>query len=162
MTDLSLKLRTQDEIAERVRAYEMGAEDFFGFAREVLIEALDYEHAKPYLKAESTAESWGEPATANEQYEAAVEYYEFALGKIEDHRGISASRSVTKLTEYAWLLCRDDVTEAMNAANFPQYGAPKVKAFADGFGLPWPDDEIFARMAAGEPCTDDCMAGCGS
>ena len=70
--------------------------------------------------------------------------------------------SVEKLTEYAWLLGRDDVVATMNRADYVQYGAPKVKAFALGLGLPWPeDDEELERMAYGEPCQPGCEGGCG-
>ncbi len=152
--------RTQDEIVERIRAVE--DDDFLGFRREVLIiHGLDFEHAREYLAPETTAEQW-KAAVPADLLRAATEYYDFALGKILDHRGISASRSVDKLTEYAWLLGRDDVVAAMEAADYPQYGAPKVKAFADGFGLAWPDSEVMTRMANGEPCTPTCAEGCGS
>lgn len=88
---------------------------------------------------------------------------DFAVVKILGHRGISANRSVDRLREYAWLMGRDDLMSAMDAAEFPQYGAPIVKAFADAMGWPFgdPGDEVLARMASGEPCTDGCEEGCG-
>ena len=92
---------------------------------------------------------------------AASRYLDFAIGKIRNHRGISASRSVDKLTEYAWLLGRDDVVTAMEAADYPQYGAPKVKAFAEGMGWEWPSTPDLARMSQGLPCEDTCADGCG-
>lgn len=149
--------RSQDEIVARIKAHEAG-EDFFGFAREALIDALDFDHAKPYLKDGVTAQEWQQVTDFGD---AAREYLAFAIGKIEAHRGISAERSVSKLTEYAWLLGRDDVVSAMDAADYPNYGAPKVKAFAEGMGFPWPDDKELARMARGESCVDDCEGGCG-
>lgn len=149
--------RTQEEILARIEAVK--AEDWMGFHAEVLIDALDYEHAKPFLKDGVTAEEW-EPARSGRS--TAAGYLEFAIGKIQAHRGISASRSVDKLTEYAWLAGRDDVVAAMGAARYEQYGAPKVKAFALGMGLPWPDDPELERMANGLPCEDGCPSGCGS
>jgi hypothetical protein len=149
--------RTQDEIAERIRAVKDS--DFFGFRREVLLDALDFEHARPFLVEGATSTDWRQ---VTEVEQAARDYYAFALDKIRDHRGISASRSVDKLTEYAWLLGRDDVVAAMDAAPYPQYGAPKVKAFADGFELAWPDSDDMTRMANGESCTPTCDEGCGS
>lgn len=137
-------------------------EDFFGFARDVLVEALDYEHAKPYLKPETTAEQWDEARPKDLETEARG-YLDFAVGKIIDHRGISASRSVSKLTEYAWLLGRDDVVAAMGSAGYAQYGAPKVKAFAEGMGWTdlWPTaDAGLERMARGEFCEPGCASGC--
>lgn len=152
--------RTQDEIVARIEAVK--DDDWLRFRREVLIPALDFEHAKPYLRDGVTADQWHD-GVRHEQIEAeAKDYYEFAAGKIRDHRGISAKRSVEKLAEYAWLLGRDDVVEAMDAAEYPQYGAPKVKAFGDGFGLVWADgDPELQRMGEGLPCVDECMSGCG-
>lgn len=151
-------MRTQEEIVTRFEAAAI--DDMFGFQCEVLLGAMDYEHAKPFLKEGVSEAEWRQ--SRSDTAEAARGYLDFAIGKIVDHRGISAGRSVEKLTEYAWLLCRDDVVAAMEAADYTNYGAPKVKAFAEGMGFPWPsDDAILARMAEGLPCTDDCMDGCG-
>lgn len=149
--------RTQEEILARITA--VGGDDMFGFRFEVLISSLDFEHARGFLQDGVTPEEWSDEQVTDVEA-AAFGYYVFALGKIENHRGISASRSVEKLTEYAWLLGRDDVIEAMEAADYPQYGAPMVAAFAAGFGLDWPADEAMVRMAAGRPCEDDCYDGC--
>jgi hypothetical protein len=155
--------RTQDEILQRITA--VADDDFLGWRRQVLIEALDYEHARGYLP-DTTADQWAGLRTADVE-QAAREYLTFAIGKIVDHRGISASRSVDKLTEMAWLLGRDDVVAAMDAADYPQYGAPKVRAFAEGMGWPWPGDvgerdaAALARMVDGLPCEPDCGEGCG-
>jgi len=153
-------VRTQEEIRARLVDSQSGG-SFFNFAAEVLISALDFEHATFYLKPEVTEAEWEADREADTEV-AAREYLTFAIGKIEDHRGISADRSVQKLTEYAWLLGRDDVVAAMDAADYPQYGAPKVKAFADGMCWPWPAGAELARMAEGLPCTTDCGGGCGS
>jgi hypothetical protein len=56
----------------------------------------------------------------------------------------------------------------MQAAGYPMYGAPMVKAFADGFGWAFtdavddPDDrQSLTRMARGEQCDPDgCHRGC--
>ena len=149
--------RTQDEIVQRIR--EVEDDDFFGFRTDVLIQALDFEHARPLLKSEITPDKWADYVPGDFQ-QAAKDYYAFAVGKIRDHRGLSAQRSIDKLGEYAWLLGRDDVVTAMEAADYPQYGAPQVKAFGEGFGLTWPDSPEMVLMAAGEPCTPDC-GGCG-
>lgn len=149
--------RKQAEIVARIE--NIAKDDYFGFRREVLLRALDFDHAKPYLKEGTTADQWGAPTDTGEE---AKEYYGFALGKIRDHRGLSADRSVQKLTEYAWLLGRDDVVAAMDAADYPQYGAPKVKAFADLMGYEWPDDKELTNMARGDYCRPLCDMGCGS
>ncbi|MEV1245168.1 hypothetical protein [Nonomuraea sp. NPDC049750] len=152
-------IRARDEILARIRAVE--AEDWFGFRREVLIDALDFEHAREFLRPEVTSDQWRPALDHPSMLAQATAYYDFALGKIRDHRGISASRSVDKLTEFAWLLCRDDVVAAMDSGKYEQYGAPKVKTFGSGFGLAWPDDPAMKRMADGEPCEPGCAMGCG-
>lgn len=157
-----MSTRTQAEILARID--EAADDDWLGFRRDVLISALDHEHAIPFLKEGVTAEQWNadnEGGRFADVEQSARDYYTFALGKIRGHRGISASRSVEKLTEFAWLLCRDDVITAMEEADYTNYGAPKVKAFAAGFGLDWPNEPDMERMAAGLPCEPGCGMGCG-
>lgn len=150
--------RTPDEIAERIKAAEASLSDPMGWRCEVLTEALPFEYAQAYLLPGVTPEQWAE-AQANHQ--DAESYYAFALTKMTNHRGLSASRSVDKLREYAWLAGRDDVVAAMDAAPYEQYGAPQVKAYADGMGFAWPGTDDLNNMAAGLPCTPGCVNGCG-
>lgn len=150
-------MRTQDEIVARIRA--VADTDLLGFRFEVLAVALDFEHARPFIVESATANDWT-TLDAESVDQSARDYYAFALGKIKDHRGISAHRSVEKLQEFAWLLVRDDVLAEMEAADYEQYGAPKVKAFGAGFGLEWPATESMTRMANGEPCHPECDEGC--
>ncbi len=158
--------RTQEEIVARVDALARGEDDFFGFRLEVLVYALDFEHARPFLRDGVTADVW--KTTSRESIENdARDYLAFAVGKIVGHRGLSASRSVEKLGEYAWLLGRDDVVAAMDEAGYENYGAPKVRAFAEGMGWSWSvlvsegDALLLDRMASGLPCVPDCDDGCG-
>jgi hypothetical protein len=154
-------LRSQEEIVARIQ--QTSGEDWLGFKREVLASCLDFEHAKPYLVEGTTAEEWTYTPDVDVVLIRAKEYFTFAIGKALDHRGISASRSIDKLTEYAWLLGRDDVVSAMDEADYPQYGVPKLKAFGEGFGL-WvaehQGDAELSNMADGEPCEPGCDSGC--
>jgi hypothetical protein len=153
--------RTQEEILGRFR--DVAAGDMFGFRREVLCDAMDAPTFRIAVGPESTIPDDWEPLAGAELENTARGYLTFAIGKILDHRGISAERSVAKLAEYAWLMGRDDVVAAMRTVAYPQYGAPKVLAFAAGMGWEWPHDDVaLERMAAGEPCSDDCDAGCGA
>lgn len=162
-------MRTQEEVLHRYREADAHVHDMFGFRREVLIASMTAETLKqigPVIGEDLLA---GAPVTPPEKLEDdARAYLVFAIGKIVDHRGISASRSVEKLTEYAWLLGRDDVVEAMGQAEYAQYGAPQVQEFAKGMGWPFldatdtaEDRESLERMARGEPCTPGCEMGCG-
>ncbi len=165
-----MTIRSQDDIAARVRAVRASGGDLFGFREEVLVEALDFDHARQFLSPETTAQQWDQQRwSQHSDTESYARWYlRFAIGKILDHRSGSASRSVDKLAELAWLLGRDDVAAAMDTADYPMYGAPKLAVFADGFG--WPiselvddpgDRQAIARMADGQPCSPDgCMQGC--
>ncbi|MET8198017.1 hypothetical protein [Micromonospora taraxaci] len=158
-----MTIRTQEQIVTRVWALRANRGDIFGFREEVLLEALDLDHARQVITPRHP-EAWT-PRVDYETY--ARDYLRFAVGKILDHRGNSASRSVDKLGELAWLLGRDDIVAGMDHTDYPMYGAPKVTVFADGFG--WPlldeldgDDRLaLARMAEGQQCDPQgCERGC--
>ncbi|MEU7617265.1 hypothetical protein AB0B27_14395 [Micromonospora rifamycinica] len=158
-----MTIRTQEEIVTRVWALRANREDIFGFREEVLVEALDLDYARQVITPRHP-EAWTRRID-HETY--ARDYLRFAVGKIIDHRGNSASRSVDKLGELAWLLGRDDIVAGMDRVGYPMYGAPKVKAFADGFGWLFLDDfdgdtrVALARMAEGQQCDPQgCERGC--
>ncbi len=151
-------MRTQDEILARVQA-DRGV---FGFAGEVLILFLDFEHAKPFLKDEVTAADWKpEPVDRETILGQMREYMAFAWGKVEDHRGISAHRSVEKMAAWTWLLGDEKVLADFKAADYENYGAPKLAVICHAYDFPIPDSEEIQRMSEGLPCgAGDC--GCGS
>lgn len=152
--------RTQEEITKRIR--DVQEDDFLGFRTTVLLMQLDYEHARPWLKDRTNEQEWEENLRDYRSLpEQAATYLDFAWDKARNHRGISASRSVTKLTEWAWLMEREDVIADMEGAIYENYGVPKLFAFAKGFGLPIPEGDDLARMARGETCRPGCEEGCG-
>lgn len=159
--------RSQDEILARFREVDAEPSNMFGFAQEVLAGAMTVETLKQAVPDfEPSAEASFPLYTSENIEQAAREYLEFAIGKALDHRGISASRSVDKLTQFAWLAGKDDVVEAMDEAGYTNYGAPKLKAFAEGMKLPFEAGEYYSqeeldRMAAGKSCRKDCDMGCG-
>lgn len=162
--------RTQEEILARFHA--VADTDWLGFRQDVLLESMTSDSLRAIADAsldggESFVEPTLCPIVAPDLLEqAARDYLTFAVEKAIGHRGLSASRSVDKLREYAWLLGRDDVVAAMEVAEYPQYGAPKLRAFAEGMGWAWPGDvdaqdaTALERMTQGLPCQDDCRNGC--
>lgn len=156
-------MRTQDEIVARYDAVKDG--DFMGFRAEVLLVRLDWEHVSKYLKPTAERGDWDETKEGTDDEHVSLElagYLDFAWGKARDHRGISAERSVQKLTDLVWLLGRDDVLEQIDAAGYAQYGAPKLKVISEAFGLPMPDSPDIVRMMAGLECDPTgCESGCG-
>lgn len=155
-------MRTQEEISAR---YDALKGQFMWFGGEVLLGYLDYDHAKPFLKPETTAEKWTpceRTRSDDDVLERMRDYMAFAWEKVEDHRGISAGRSVEKMTEWLWLLGDDDLVRfAEDEDNYPQYGAPVLKAICDKYGFPIPDNSMVANMSAGRECVSHCDEGCG-
>lgn len=154
-------MRTQDEIAAKVRESRNQVLDFAGDA---LLAYLDFEHAREFLKPETTPEKWAEihvPLDADKVIAEMREYMSFAWEKVEDHRGLSAGRSVDKMTAWAWLLGDGGAYEAIEAAEYTNYGAPKLAAICRVLGFPIPDDAGVQRMIAGERCGSGDECGCG-
>jgi hypothetical protein len=159
-------MRTQEAIIERIHA--VADTDFLGFEREVLIAALDFEHAREFLLPEVTADEWREDHLADDEIicKEAADYMAFAWGKVEDHRGISAGRSVCKMRSFVWLLGDDALLERFDAAPYAQYGAPQLRVICEEYHWPIPESESVRRMTEGLQCRGPndpyapCMEGC--
>lgn len=154
------KMRTCEEIVKRCK----NSKSIFGYDIEVLIQYLTFEQAKPLLKPEATSEGWTDVKPLNREtvLNDMREYMDFAWGKVINHRGISADRSVTKFKAWVWLLGDDDVLAKMKLADYAQYGAPILKIVCEQYGFPVPEDESIQRMMHGESCEPGCSMGCGS
>lgn len=150
-------MKTQEEI---LLLLQQSKNDFFGFAAEVLVGSLAFEHAKPFLKEGTPPEEWSPALTDETVRKAALAYLAFAWGKAEDHRGLSASRSVKKMTAYCWLLGYD-VTR-IDAAGYAMYGCPKLKVVAQLLEQPLPTNPALVNMMEGHPCEPHCEQGCRS
>jgi len=153
--------RTQNEIVARLHKIQAAGCDMFGFATEVLAAYLDKEHIAEFVKPETDLSEWV-PEPLDQAGEAGAEYLDFAFGKAEDHRGISAGRSIIKLAEFAWLQGRDDVVAAMDDTPYPNYGVPQLMVYARMFELPVPNSPTLARMGQGKRCVPHCDSGCGN
>lgn len=155
-------MQTQSAIVTRLNERKSAPLDFFP---EVVIGFLTFNQAKPFLNFKTTSEEevrekWAADALMEETVLAEMkEYMAFAWGKAQDHRGISANRSVQKMEAWAWLLERDD---EIDWENYSQYGAPILKQVCEVFDFPIPEDEDLQRMMTGEQCSPDgCEMGCG-
>lgn len=152
-------MKTQEQIVQKIKE----SDSVFGFDREVLLTALDYNYAHEFLKEKTTPADWarlGYPYSEEMLREELTKYMEFALDKAASHRGLSASRSVDKISMWAWLL-DDDAYEKVEAAGYENYGVPKLRAACEAFGIPFPEDPEIQRMSKGLRCTEDCRSGCG-
>ena len=82
-------------------------------------------------------------------------YLDFAWGKCADHRGLSASRSISKLRAWVWLLGDTESIEFLDIdSNYKPYGAPMLAFLAKKYGTPLPTGEYIEMMIAGNNCPD--------
>lgn len=156
------RLRTPEEIVVEIKA----SRGFLDFTLDALLHYLPFEHAREFLKEGTTAAEWAEATKSTDRTVEGVmaearAYAAFAWSKVEDHRGISASRSIDKMSAWVWLLSDDDLLAKVEAAPYPQYGAPKLKAICEGLGFPVPDSKEIDRMCKGKACHRGCANGCG-
>lgn len=154
-------MKSNAEIAAEAKRLDEGSEDFFGFRREVLIGALPFDLARPWLKDDATPEEWSPLLNEEDRITGAREYLDFAWGKARDHRGISAGRSIQKMATWAWILGNEDLAGADDRDDYAMYGAPILADFSRWLGVPIPEGEDIARMVEGLPCGPDCE-GCRS
>ena len=167
-------LRTSEEIVSHIKEHQG---QIFDFAAEVLAPYLPFEYAQLVVD-DLTEEEWCAPDEKGRTLPLSLDrttilremrhYMEFAIGKATGHRGLSASRSVSKFKAWDWLLGDEEID-----AGYENYGAPTLKAICErySFDLPphnhengaeeWCERCMFDRMAAGEPCMDACEEGCG-
>jgi hypothetical protein len=161
-------VRTQEEIVKKIKSIE--GKDLFGFQTDDLLESLDFDHAKQFLKEEATADKWQNKIPSHEEItRTIIDYLPFAFSKAIDHRGISAARSIEHMKAWLWLLGNDELLAfAENEDNYQNYGAPILMEIADALGVKIELDEedlkIFEAMANGEicpACSTGNQCGCG-
>lgn len=140
-----LSLKSQEEIIQKLHQIQE-TQSFMDFRPEVLIDFLSMENAKPFLnqdyvkKLESGEEQYGDVVTTIEECaQDFLDYMNFAWGKAEDERGISASRSIQKLGIWLWLMNRDDLRIIIeDDALYNPYGAPALIEVCSQMGIEVP------------------------
>ena len=139
-------MRTQDEIVAELRRLNLKENEFddvLGFKRDDLAVALDFEHAKEFLVKEVTLEEWtGNGGTQYSTDEAVLcrmhDYMDFAWGKANDCRGLSANRSIMHYEAWLWLLGGEHADfGAKLQENYQFYGKPQLKMICERFGWDW-------------------------
>jgi hypothetical protein len=162
-------MRSLVEIVEKIKVLN-SIEDYFGAERSELVQALPFEEAKPWLAENAEKADWT-AATATDELvrTSAAEYLRFAIGKAENHRGISASRSIDHFRGWVWLSAPREIYDQFLETSYTNYGAPQLKFAATALGLSaeWaelaPEGSGIERMSRGLDCDPDgCESGCGS
>jgi hypothetical protein len=162
---MTVMVRTHEEIVWRIR--EVIADRFrdpLGVEVGDLLTQLEWDDAKEFLHTGSKKAEW-EPLPLQAAKEGAAAYVQFAIGKMDRHRGLSAGRSVDHMRAWIWLFTDDEAAKRMDEAPYQNYGAPKVKIFCEAMGLQEAWDLMSTpevrNMAEGLPCREDCEEGCG-
>lgn len=157
--------RTPEEIVARI--LERTPSDFFGAETSRLVAALPWEQAAPLLsdearrKYETGKETW---RARTHPAQAILLYLPFAIGKADDHRGLSANRSIDHMRGLTWLLGLDGEVDWNDYEN---YGAPILSKIAGLLGAAGMDvwtkhvTPGVKRMAQNLPCQPGCESGCG-
>jgi len=132
---------------EAAKACMEDTHDVFGFGFEVAANFVSFDDASPHLDADYVAEvlagkkTWTQVTDVKEAVQDFLDYMVFAWMKAFDQRGLSAGRSISKLS--AWMKCLDrpDVAEVLNDDSlYPQYGRPALRKACEMLGIKHPDD----------------------
>lgn len=139
--------RSAEEIIARIEAGE--DEDWLGTFRSDLICNLSFDDAVLFLREGVTKEDW-ESATVKGPLQEAREYLEFAWGKANGCRGISASRSIDHFRAWLWLAGVDDFDE-IAAREYQFYGKPVLVIVSVALEVDWKalDDGMWTNMEGG-------------
>ena len=99
---------TQEQIQARAREVSTSGRDFFGVETKRLVSALDFEHAKEFLKPSVSEGDWTpEIASYGDVVSEIRSYLPFAWEKARGQRGLSAGRSLSHFAGLVWLLGPD-------------------------------------------------------
>jgi hypothetical protein len=131
-------MRSQDEIAARMTAKQ---KEPLNFEPEVLFCYLCFDAARPFLKGGVTQEQFGAPKALTDVLLDAEEYMgRIGWTKCMDQRGISAWRTIQKMTAWMWLLGDAEAVAFINDdANYGMYGAPALRYLCERHGWAIPD-----------------------
>ncbi len=133
----------QDAVIEIIE----GTDDFFGFSKSVAFDYLPLiENTKKYFKDEYLKKIENkeiEHIHITDIYEAAqdfLDYMVFAWMKAMDEKGISASRSIYKLSAWMKILNRSDIADILTKDSlYYPYGRPALKEACKQLGIKYPD-----------------------
>ena len=134
-------------ISPKPKEFIENEDDFLGFSKDVAIYFVSFEEAKPLLKPEyvekvvSGEKEFSPPITdVMEAAQDFLDYMVFAWMKAMDERGISASRSITKLASWMRILNRPDIAAILDDDDlYDPYGRPALRKACVELGITYPD-----------------------
>lgn len=126
--------RIQEEIVKRIQ--DRKDNDFFGFERITYMAYLNLEHMAVFLEPGEVIISH-DPSLIDPVDEI-KNYMEFAWDKANNMRGLSAGRSVDRMTAWLWLAGEDDLCEwVSNCDNYYHYGKEILEKICEHYNIDW-------------------------
>lgn len=138
-------ITNQEIIKDKIKFYlESEFEDFFGVKTQELLKFIKFEFAKEFLKDEYLAtnpngEEWNKnclEVTRENVFKEIIDYLQFAWGKANDCRGLSANRSIEHFRALLWLL-DDGSLEKMESIKYEHYGKEMLIFVSELVGFDW-------------------------
>ena len=137
--------RSQKEILGQMESTEKSFHAIF--FKQILIDYLEQKHGIDLVtedykkKILSGKEKWEQITDLKKALQEFLDYMVFAWGKALNMRGLSSSRSLSKLSSWLWLFGREDLQEiAMSDDLYNPYGAPALIKVCEELGIEVPDD----------------------
>ena len=157
-------MRTAVEILTLYQKMRDDGKDFFGFVGEVMIRYLPFDLAKPFLKDSVQETDWHPHGLTDEAVlKEMSDYMTFAWGKVENHRGLSAGRSIEKMSAWLRVLGNDELADKLDSGDpWGQYGAGLLAIVCEKYKFPIPAGEAIQNMIQGMPCRPGCRDGCSA
>lgn len=152
-------MKTCEEIADHIR--ERNGE-LLDFTADALVAFLPFELAREWLKPTVIATDWNpDPLERDVVLGWMRTYMKLAWEKAEDHRGLSAMRSISKMRAWLWAIEDEElVAKCDDEDSYPRYGAPVLAAICAKYIFPIPESPELQRMILGLPCEPRCRQGC--
>ena len=133
----------------------------FGFIASDLIAYLDFKDAQPFLKPDAVEAEWKpESRDPDDIMKAMKGYMEFAWGKANNCRGLSADRSIQHMAAWMFMLGEYGISERLDddpRDEYCYYGKPQLRAICQKYGWDWKkwDNGHWTNSESDDPITAD-------
>lgn len=159
ITRNDLKERSLEDREDKLKAV-LSSGDIFPFRQEVHLAYAPWEIAKKvyrdaYIERVESGESVYDYINSfPELVQDFLDYVNFAMIKALTERDISSVRSIMKLSEFLWLMDREDLAKIIEDDDFYEpYGSPAIVKICDEMGIPVPED--FRNYSCGSGDSDE-------
>lgn len=128
----NFKLIPQEQVIELMRKHTNVG---FDFAPEVIMDFLEVDNLREFTRPDADLSDF-KTVSFEEGVQDFLDYLVFAWGKALDERGISAGRSLQKLSAWLNLYGRSELSEILNDPSlYNPYGAPALLKVSRELGI---------------------------